>query len=86
MTGFISSISSLVVKGTRCLVSMRNRKYHRTQRIIDDIGEVSPRERLWSGPAHDITVPEAPELFATHPFSLQSTVRQVCSPKPYQQR
>jgi CheY-like chemotaxis protein len=28
---------------------------------------VSPLEWCWSRPAHDITVPETPKLFATHP-------------------
>lgn len=31
---------------------------------------MSPLEWGWSGPAHDLTVPEAPELFATHPYRM----------------
>jgi hypothetical protein len=34
----------------------------------DDIGEMSPAERRWSGLAHRITVSKAPRPFATHPF------------------
>jgi hypothetical protein len=33
----------------------------------DYIGEVSPPEWGWSDPAHDFNLPEAQELFATHP-------------------
>jgi hypothetical protein len=34
----------------------------------NDIVKVSPSEQRWSGPAHCITLPEAPEPFATDPF------------------
>jgi hypothetical protein len=36
--------------------------------------EVSPPEWGWSGPAHDVKVPEASGLFATYPDSEMEIV------------